>query len=312
MRKGDYHMKKIIPVIIALLCCILLIPFLFRDTYSKHHRSVVCTTSIIADAVHAITQGQIHIKTLMGPGVDPHIYRPRESDVRALSEADLIFYNGLHLEGKMADMFVQMSHRIPTYAVSNALPKHYYIESDFEGVYDPHVWHDVSLWSNVVTYIRDALIAIDPEHSEVYTRNAQCYYDELVALQAYLQQKLMQLSPSKRELLTAHDAFAYFGRAYGFRVVGLQGISTDAMVSTRGIQSMADRIAHKKIKAIFLESSIPSKSIEAVQRAVASRGWHVAIAPELYSDSLGDKSTTAETYCGMMKHNVDVIVDSLS
>ncbi len=305
-------MKKIVPVIITFLFFILFLPFFFRTTQKKNSLYVVCTTSIIADAVHAITDGQMRIKTLMGPGVDPHIYRPRESDVQALSEADLIFYNGLHLEGKMADMFAHMSDRISTCAVADAIPNNSYIESEFEGLYDPHVWHDVTLWSNTVLYIRDALIALDPERTQIYVCNAQNYLDQLTALQRWVEKKIAQIPKSKRELLTAHDAFTYFGRAYGFEVIGLQGISTDAVVSTRGIQSMADHIARKKIKAIFLESSIPSKSIEAVQKAVASRGWHVAIAPELYSDSLGDKSTTASTYCGMIMHNVDVIVDSLS
>jgi len=305
-------MKKIFIAIVAFLFILLFVPFFFRTSKAKHTLYVVCTTSIIADIVHTITDGHMRVKTLMGPGVDPHTYRPRESDVQALSEADLIFYNGLHLEGKMADMFAHMADRIATYAVADAIPCDKYIESDFAGVYDPHVWHDVALWSKTVPYILQALIKIDPEKGNLYTSNAQKYLAELRAVQKYVKKRVEGLAQSKRELLTAHDAFTYFGRAYGFKVVGLQGISTDAVVSTRGIQIMADRIARKKIKAIFLESSIPSKSIEAVQKAVASRGWNVAIAPELYSDSLGDKSTTASTYCGMIIHNVDIIVDSLT
>lgn len=305
-------MKKFFIVIVAFLLFIIFFPLLFRTSKKQNKLFVVCTTSIIADVVHAITDGHMQVKTLMGPGVDPHVYRPRESDVQALSEADLIFYNGLHLEGKMGEMFVHMSSKVPTRAVADAIPSDAYIESDFAGVYDPHVWHDVSLWSKVVPYILDAVTMLDPKHAELYTHNANAYLSQLDALQTYVLRKIAQVPSSSRELLTAHDAFAYFGRAYGFKVVGLQGISTDAVVSTRGIQKMADRIARKKIKAIFLESSIPSKSIEAVQKAVASRGWNVAIAPELYSDSLGDKSTTADTYCGMITHNVDVIVDSLT
>ena len=298
--------------IVIFLLALLTVPIFFRSSPKKKRLLIVCTTSIIADAVHAIIVGNMQVKTLMGPGVDPHVYRPRESDVIALSEADLIFYNGLHLEGKMGDMFAYMKEYVPTVAVADALSVTDLMASDFAGIYDPHIWHDVSLWMKVVPSIAQAIISIDREHKELYEKNAQAYLCQLKKLHTYVVHKIQQIPHGKRELLTAHDAFNYFGRAYGFEVVGLQGISTDAVVSTRDIQKMADLIAHKKIKSIFLEASIPSKSIEAVQQAVASREWQVAIAPELFSDSLGDETTTADTYCGMIKHNVDVIVDSLT
>ncbi len=298
-------------VAMFLLACFMA-PIIFRASHKEKGLLIVCTTNIIADVVHTIVDGNMQIKTLMGPGVDPHVYRPRESDVVALSEADLIFYNGLHLEGKMGDMFAYMKGQVPTVAVADALSPSDLIASDFAGIYDPHIWHDVSLWMKVIPSIAQAIIAIDPERKELYEKNAPVYLSQLKTLQTYVMHKIQQIPSDKRELLTAHDAFNYFGRAYGFEVVGLQGISTDAVVSTRDIQKMANLIAQKKIKSIFLEASIPSKSIEAVQQAVASRGWHVAIAPELFSDSLGDKTTTADTYCGMIKHNVDVIVDSLT
>lgn len=305
-------MKKVFVLIVAFLCFIFSLPLFFRSIQKKNEPFIVCTTSIIADVVHFIVDGRIQIKTLMGPGVDPHIYRPRESDAQALSCADLIIYNGLHLEGKMGDMFAHMQDRVPTIAVADALSPDDYIASDFQDLYDPHIWHDVSLWMKVVPEICQAICQLDPEHAQLYEKNARDYMVALRELDEHVQKAVANIPAQKRELLTAHDAFNYFGRRYGFAVVGLQGISTDAVVSTRDIQKMADRIARKKIPAIFLESSIPSKSIEAVQNAVASRGWCVAIAPELFSDSLGDKSTTADTYCGMIKHNVDVIVDSLT
>ncbi len=305
-------MKTYIVCIVLVFLALFTVPIFFRSSPKEKRLLIVCTTSIIADVVHGIVDGNMQVKTLMGPGVDPHVYRPRESDVIALSEADLIFYNGLHLEGKMGDMFAYMKEQVPTVAVADTLSPIDLIASDFAGIYDPHIWHDVSLWIKVIPSIAQAINAIDPERKELYEENAQAYLCQLQTLQTYVLRKIQKIPHDKRELLTAHDAFNYFGRAYGFEVVGLQGISTDAVVSTRDIQKMADLIAHKKIKSIFLEASIPSKSIEAVQQAVASREWHVAIAPELFSDSLGDETTTADTYCGMIKHNVDVIVDSLT
>lgn len=287
--------------------------FLFFTTTQKSSRStIVCTTSIIADAVEYIAGNRFAIKTLMGPGVDPHVYRPRESDVQALSCADLIFYNGLHLEGKMADMFEHMRSRIATVAVADALDEGELLDSEFEGLYDPHIWHDVRLWSKTIPSIAAAISLLDPENESIYHKRSQEYLDQLSRVDEYVRERVQRIPASHRELLTAHDAFHYFGRAYGFTVTGLQGISTDAVVSTHDIQQMVHQIVKNKIPAIFLESSIPSKSIESVQRAVASKGWHVAIAPELYSDSLGDKSTTASSYCGMIKHNVDVIVGCLT
>jgi manganese/zinc/iron transport system substrate-binding protein len=305
-------MKKTFLLLVAFFLGIFSFYFLRQHTCKNQEKIIVCTTSIIADVVHSIVGDHIRVKTLMGCGVDPHIYRPRESDVQALSDADLIIYNGLHLEGKMADMFAHMRERVPTIAASDALEKKQFISSEFEGLYDPHIWHDVGLWAQTIPSITQAICKLDPDNCQVYQTNAHSYMKDLKALEQYVHDSIARIPSKKRELLTAHDAFNYFGRAYGFQVVGLQGISTDAVVSTHDIQQMADRIAAKKIPAIFLESSIPSKSIEAVQRAVASRGWQVSIAPELFSDSLGDKTTTADTYCGMIKHNVDVIVECLA
>ncbi len=294
--------------------------FLFGVALILSHQSlrqpekflIVCTTNIIADAVHAIVKDKIAVKTLMGPGVDPHLYRPRESDVVALSNANLIFFNGLHLEGKMADMFVHMRSRIPTVAVADALSSSNLIESEFQGIYDPHVWHDVSLWMQAILGITQAIIKLDPENKQQFEKNAKEYFEQLSQLDTYVREKAQLLPQEARIVLTAHDAFSYFGKAYDFEVIGLQGISTDAVITAHDIQSMAEKIVKKNVTAIFLESSLPAKSIEAVEKAVAARGRTITIAPELFSDSLGDKTTTADTYCGMIKHNIDVIVDSLT
>lgn len=302
---------------IAVLLLLLLVGIygflaLFSSDFRKKKPLIVCTTSIIADAVSDIVGNQIAVKTLMGPGVDPHLYRPRESDVVALSNADLIFYNGLHLEGKMVDLFQHMARRVPTCAVTTSISKKDFIETEFQTIYDPHVWHDVSLWMHVIPVILEGVIPLKPESKSFFQDNALRYTEELRSLHTYVQEKAGELSANKRILLTAHDAFSYFGRAYGFQVIGLQGISTDAVITAEDIQNMVDTVKRYQIPAIFLESSIPAKSIEAVEKAVASHGKNVFIAPELFSDSLGDKTTTAKTYCGMIKHNIDVIVSSLN
>lgn len=285
-----------------------------------HHQSsskptnqllIVCTTTMIADAVKNIGAPYVTIKTLMGPGVDPHLYRARESDVIALSTADLIFYNGLHLEGKMGEIFAQMNRYVPTYPVAEIIPIDDRIASDFAGIYDPHVWHDVSLWRHIIPVIQDALVKRDPVHAAYYHKQARDYDTKLQLLDRYIRQQIEHIPPSQRILVTAHDAFSYFGRAYGMQVVGLQGISTDAQVSAYDIGQAVDYMVNYHIPALFLEASIPPQSIQAVQRAVQARGWYVSIAPELFSDALGDESTTADTYCGMMQYNVQTIMSAL-
>ncbi len=293
----------------------MIVLFLWRssDRFEADRRPlIVCTTGMISDAVKALAGEQFAVKALMGPGVDPHLYRARESDVHALSSADLIFYNGLHLEGKMGDLFAHMNRYVPTVALGKALAQDELIGEAFAGMYDPHIWHDVTLWRKTIPLIRDQLIKKDPQNTVLYHKRAEQYLDHLNETEQYIQQNIKKIPPEQRILITAHDAFAYFGKRYGFEVIGLQGISTDAMVSARDILQIADTIVKKKVRSIFLEASIPSRSIEAVQKAVEARGWRVAIAPELFSDSLGDESTTADTYCGMLRHNVDVIVDALT
>lgn len=271
---------------------------------------VVCSTSIICDTVKQIAGDHVCIKGLMGPGVDPHLYRATESDVYVLSSTDLVFYNGLHLEGKMAEILEHMNSYVPTVAVAKAIPKDRLLASEFEGIYDPHIWHDVSLWILVVEEIKNQLIKYDPIHAKQYEENAVRYSAKLKELDRYIHMLCKKLST--KTMVTAHDAFAYFGKAYGFEVVGLQGISTDAQISTKDIVTITQKILDYKIPAIFLESSIPSRTIQAVQQAVESRGQRVAIAPELFSDALGDSSTTADTYHGMINHNINTIVDSLT
>ncbi len=273
---------------------------------------VVCTTSMITDVVQHVGKDTIEVSGLMGPGIDPHLYRASEGDLHKLASAHIIFYNGLHLEGKMGDIVHKMNGRTKTVAVTDAIAKNELIATDFEDMYDPHVWHDVWLWIQAVEKIRDSLIAIDPDNALAYEKHAYEYLAQLKALDVYVKQEVEKIQAAQRILVTAHDAFSYFGRAYGFKVVGLQGISTDAQVGTKDIRNLASFIVEHKICAIFFESSIPYRMIEAVQQAVQARGWQVTIGNELFSDALGNYDSLAGTYIGMIKHNIDVVVASLT
>ena len=282
-----------------------------HDVKSKHCLTIVATTSMLADAVHAIVGDHIIVHGLMGAGIDPHLYRAKESDVHKLAAADMVIYNGLHLEGKMGQVLQGMQCFTAVCAAAHTLKKEQLRCAEFDDLYDPHVWFDVLLWIDVVRYIQQHIIALDPEHADVYQKNGDEYIAQLQQLHKYVQQRVNELDMHKRILITAHDAFGYFGARYGFEVVGLQGLSTDCDISTKDIKELADYIVEHHIPVIFVESSIPQRSIAAVQNAVCARGWNVTIGPELYSDALGDESTLASSYIGMVKYNVDAIVNAL-
>ena len=299
-------MKRIISVAVVMFL-VSIVPALAQDKINA-----VCTIGQITDIVQNVGGERINAQGLMGAGVDPHLYRASESDVRKLSGADIIFYNGLHLEAKMTEIFERLSRTKTVVAISRQIP-HEQLLSDpnFPDVHDPHIWFDVSLWISAAQTVRDALIAYDPAGKDVYNANAESYLKQLQQLDGYLRQRATELEADKRILVTAHDAFRYFGRAYSFEVVGLQGISTDTEAGTRDVMALADMIAKRKIKAIFIESSVPQRNIQAVQEAVKARGWEVAIGGELFSDALGSAGTKEGTYVGMVEHNINTIVDAL-
>lgn len=284
-----------------------------QDLKQPGRLTVVCTTNIIADAVHTLGGDHLHIITLMGPGVDPHTYKAREHDIHALAQADIIFYNGLHLEGKMSEILQTLAAQCTVVAVADSLPRHLLIQSaEFSTVYDPHIWFDVQLWRQVVETISTTLQRIDPTHAATYLERNNNYQQQLATLDTYIHQKVAQLPPEHRILVTAHDAFGYFGKAYGFKVVGLQGISTESEPSMADIQRLVTYIVNHKIPAIFIESSLPRRTIHAVQQAVAMHQWYITVEPELYSDSLGTPGTLTGTYLGMVTYTIEVIVRSLS
>lgn len=274
---------------------------------------VVATTNLVADLVAAIGGESVEVTSLMGPGVDPHLYKASAGDVARMSEADVIFYSGLHLEGKMVEIFEQMTTRGKhTIAVTDGVERTLLIESlAFGGNYDPHVWFDVSLWKQAAAFVASRLGEINPVNKETYDANNTAYQEQLDATNMWVMEKVETLPEEQRVLITSHDAFGYFGKAYNFEVHGLQGISTVAEAGTGDVQGLAAMVTERKIPAMFVESSVPARGIEAVRAAVRSNGFDVAIGGSLFSDALGDKGTPEGEYNGMVRYNVATIVDGL-
>ena len=275
--------------------------------------NVVTTTSMITDLVKNIGGDSINIQGLMGSGVDPHLYKASEGDVSKLVNADIIFYNGLHLEGKLVEVFEKMGSASKTpIALANELDKKTLIGSDyFASNYDPHVWFDIDYFKQFAYKVTSILSEKDPKNASVFEANKTKYISELDRLQNKVKSVIETLPKEKRILVTAHDAFNYFGKAYDFEVVGLQGLSTATEAGVQDVQKIATFIIDKQIKAIFVESSVPKRTIEALQAAVKSKGHDVEIGGTLYSDALGNAGTIEGTYIGMFDYNVKTIVDAL-
>jgi manganese/zinc/iron transport system substrate-binding protein len=273
---------------------------------------VVATVGMIADIVREVGGDRVEVRGLMGAGVDPHLYKPGEQDVRALSEADIIFYNGLNLEGKMGDLFVKMAGRKPTVAVTEDIPQDKLREPpEMDGHIDPHVWFDVSMWILAVRRVERALCEKDPAAAEGFRSRAAAYVKTLEALDAEVRTGIGAIPPERRVLITAHDAFGYFGRAYEIKVLGLQGISTADDFGSADVKRIVDVIVKNKVKAIFVESSVPERSIQAVKASCKALGHDVAIGGSLFSDALGDDGTPEGTYVGMVRANLKTIVRAL-
>lgn len=273
---------------------------------------VVTTLGQIGDIAREVGGENVRVAALMGPGVDPHLYVATASDVDRLQEADIIFYNGLFLEAQMESILEQIAERKTAVAISRDIDRDRLLDSPtYQGEYDPHIWFDVQLWMEAVRTIRDVYIAEDPDHADAYNANADAYLEELEGLHQYVLDSVATLPREQRILVTAHDAFNYFGRAYGFDVRGLQGISTQSEASTGDVQELATFIADARIRALFIESSVPRRNVEAVQAAVAAKGHDVIIGGELFSDAMGSPDSEGGTYIGMVRHNVDTIVGAL-
>lgn len=274
---------------------------------------VVTTIGMITDIVREVGGERVQVEGLMGPGVDPHLYKASAGDVRRLAEAELILYNGLHLEAAMGEVLEEMDGRTRTRAVTDAIDRSRLLRPpEFEGAWDPHVWSDVSLWIQAVERVAETLAEADPDGAADYRQRADAYRVELEELDDWVRAEVARVPDSLRVLVTAHDAFNYFGQAYGFDVRGLQGLSTATEAGTADVQRLADFIAERGIPALFVESSVPPRNIEAVRAAARARGAEVRIGGSLFSDAMGDPGTPEGTYEGMIRWNVRTIVDALS
>ncbi|MGK0385447.1 MAG: manganese/zinc/iron transport system substrate-binding protein [Patiriisocius sp.] len=300
-------MKRIIIilVLVTVLSC-------KNKTEASGKLRVVVSTSMLTDLVKNIGGDLIEIEGLMGAGVDPHLYKASEGDVSKLFNADVIFYNGLHLEGKLVEVFEKMEANKTTIALGAYLAKETLIGSEyFASNYDPHVWFNIQYFKQFSDKVTSVLSEKDPENAISFKANNQKFQQELDLLEIAVKKTIAKLPKEKRILVTAHDAFNYFGKSYGFQVVGLQGLSTATEAGVQDVQKLSEFIINNNVKAIFIESSVPRRTIEALQAAVLSKDHEVIIGGSLFSDALGNAGTPEGTYVGMFQYNVNTIVNAL-
>ena len=271
---------------------------------------IVCTTTIIGDAVKELVKDRYSVKTLMGAGIDPHMYEAKPSDIRALGNARIVVYNGLHLEGKMTDLFERMNDEKQIIAFSNGMENNRLIKVNSH-TFDPHVWFDPLLWLQGVKECANQLIKIFPKDKEFIIYNYKNIQMEYEKLYEDLKDKIHSIPKSQRVLITSHDAFHYFGKAFDVEVLAIQGVSTVSEPGLKNVSNLVDLIVKRKVKAIFVESSVSSKSIKALIEGCKAKGQIVKIGGTLYSDALGDKNSGANTYIGMMRKNVNTLTGAL-
>lgn len=281
------------------------------NTQSKKLK-ITCTTGFVADAIKNITKEKVEIYTLMGPGVDPHLYKATQGDIAKLNQADIIVYNGLHLEGKMTEIFEKLKERKIIIAQAELIEKNQLFKPEgFENNYDPHIWFDVNLWSQTISKLGEELAKADTLNAKFYLENTNIYVDSLLKLNNWAKEKLNEIPENQRVLITAHDAFQYFGNAYNLEVKALQGISTVSEFGLKDVSDLVNFICDRKIKAVFVESSVSSRSINAVIEGCKSKNHEVKIGATLFSDALGNENSNEKDYIGVFKYNVNQIVNSL-
>ena len=275
--------------------------------------TIVTTCGMVTDIVREVAGEKAKVQGLMGEGVDPHLYKPTRDDVAKLLQADVVFYSGLMLEGRMTDTFLKVARKgTPVFAVTELLDEKFLLEpKEFAGHTDPHVWMDVKGWSDAVKVVARSLGELDADNAAYYQQNAERYVAQLTKLNDYAKQSLSSIPKERRVLITAHDAFNYFGRAYGIEVRGIQGISTESEAGVADINKLVDFLVERKIPAIFVESSVSDKNIKALVEGSKSRGHAVRIGGQLFSDAMGKPGSYEGTYLGMIDHNVTTIARAL-
>lgn len=272
---------------------------------------ILATTGMIADVTRNIVGNKATVVALMGPGVDPHLYKATQSDLSKMNEADVILYNGLHLEGKLVEVLEKLGNRKPVIAVAEVVPTAKLRQAPSGEAIDPHVWFDVSLWMEVTRHITSQLQQMDTANAAFYAAQSAAYVDSLIALDSWVRSQIASIPENQRLMITAHDAFEYFGAAYNIEVRGLQGISTVADFGLHDVTNLVDLIVERNIKAVFVESSVSERAVNAVVEGAQARGHDVTIGGTLYSDAMGADGTPDGTYVGMVRHNVNTLVEAL-
>lgn len=281
-----------------------------QENLGDRRVKVAATTAMVADLARHVGGAHVEVTALMGEGVDPHLYKATSGDVARLSRADLILYSGLHLEGKMGEVFSRLARKKHVVAVTDELDRSRLLRVGGEQ-YDPHVWFDVALWSATLPTVERALAELDPVHADDYRRNAERYQADLMKLDRECRAQIASIPESRRVLVTAHDAFHYFGRAYDIDVQAIQGISTQAEAAISKINELVELLSERGIKAVFVETSVSERNIRALVEGCAARGHRVEIGGQLYSDAMGPAGTAEGTYSGMVRHNVETITQAL-
>ncbi|WP_136659555.1 zinc ABC transporter substrate-binding protein [Nitratireductor sp. XY-223] len=274
--------------------------------------NIVATVSMIGDALTAISGDRAEVVTLMGEGVDPHLYRQTQSDIAAMVRADAVFWNGLYLEAQLEEFLEKLGERKPVYAIGEAVPVDQRLSNaTYSDRYDPHIWMTPDLWRHAVEAARDALIELDPQGADVYTQNTDAYLADMDRLAAFARESLETVPQESRVLITAHDAFGYFGRSYDFEVVGIQGLSTESEAGLQRVDEIVNMIVDRDIEAIFVETSVSERNVRALIEGAAARGHKVVVGGQLFSDAMGSAGTYTGTYIGMIDSNVTVITNAL-
>jgi manganese/zinc/iron transport system substrate-binding protein len=283
-----------------------------RAEITTYPYTVTTTVGMVNDIV-SVVAGELAVSSnIIGEGIDPHLYRTTRSDINQLMKADVVFYSGLLLEGKMGSALEATGRRKPVFAVTELLEKEYLLSPpEFEGHYDPHVWMDVAAWSKAVDVVVAALGEQDPDHAAEYRTRAAAYQLQLKALTEYATASIASIPEDQRIMVTAHDAFNYFGRAYGLQVIGIQGLSTESEAGLQDIRRLIDLLVEQQVRAVFTETSVSDKNVRALIEGSAARGHTVTIGGQLFSDAMGTDGSYEGTYIGMIDHNITTVTRAL-